>query len=264
MAVGSALLLLLLLLLPAPFRVSADSALEGSVQRAAAAPFAGFIAGSTIRPGTVVQAGTVLATLDDRDLKLDRLRWASERDRLDQRYRAALATHDRAEMSLVGAQLRQAEAQLALTEYKLARTNIVAPISGVVVSGDLSQVIGAPVEEGKVLFEVAPLEGYRVALRVEEKDIRYVRVGQKGAFAPTGLAGGTIPIVVTRLTAVATADEGNNYFRVEARVDGKPPHALRPGMEGVAKVTVGRESRLWIWTRGMRDWLRLFAWKWLP
>ena len=32
-----------------------------------------------------------------------------------------------------------------------------APIPGVIVSGDLSQAIGAPVERGQVLFELAPL-----------------------------------------------------------------------------------------------------------
>jgi len=262
---ASALIAALFLFLPgADFRISADSALEGSVQRAAAAPFAGFIASSEARPGTVVKAGQVLATLDDRDLKLDRLRWAGERDRLDQRYRAALGTHNRPEMSVLGPQLRQAEAQLALTEYKLARTRIVAPIDGIVVSGDLSQLVGAPIEEGKVLYEVAPLDSYRVALKVEEGDIRYLKPGQRGEFAPTGLAGGTIPFVVTRLTSVSSAEEGNNTFRVEARLRQAPAAGLRPGMEGVAKVHVGEASRFWIWTRGVRDWLRLFFWKWTP
>jgi multidrug efflux pump subunit AcrA (membrane-fusion protein) len=205
----------------------------------------------------------MLATLDDRDLRLDRLRWASERERLDRRYRAALAVHDRPEMVLVGAQLRQAEAQLALTEYKLARTRINAPIGGVVVSGDLSQLVGSPVEEGKVLFEVAPLDGFRIALQVEEGDIRYLAPGQRGVFAPTGLSGATVPFVVTRITSVASVEDGQNSFRVEARLDGRSV-GLRPGMEGVAKVTVGRASRLWTWTRGLRDWARLFAWRWLP
>jgi hypothetical protein len=60
------------------------------------------------------------------------------------------------------------------------------------------------------------------------------------------------------------ADEGRNVFRVEAVLDRSRAGALRPGMEGVAKIDVDHRTRFWIWTRGLRDWARLFAWKWLP
>jgi GAF domain-containing protein len=261
----AAVLLLLFLLLPiAQFRVSADAALEGRVQRAAAVPFSGYIARSHARAGDVVREGQVLATLDDRDLRLDRAKSIGQVQELDRRYREALANHKRAEMNLFGAQLRQAEAELRLIDYKLARTNITAPLSGVLVSGDVSQLVGTPVEEGEVLFEVAPLEGYRVAVQVEETDITYLRPGQTGRFAPTGLAGETVPFVISKLTSVTAAADGKNTFRVEAELGRDVPPSLRPGMEGVAKVTIDRRSRLWIWTRGIRNWLRLFAWRWLP
>jgi len=262
---GGALVLLVLLLLPiAQFRVSAEAALEGRVQRAAAVPFSGFIARSNARAGDIVQAGQVLAVLDDRDLKLEHARSLGEVSRLDRQYRQALAQHERAEMNLYGAQLRQADAQLRLIEYKLARVNIVAPIAGVLVSGDVSQLVGSPVEEGEVMFEVAPLGDFRVALQVEEGDISFLQPGQQGRFAPTGLAGRTVPFTVTKLTSVTANHDGKNVFRVEAELGQDAPGTLRPGMEGVAKVAIDRRSQLWIWTRGLRDWLRLFLWRWLP
>jgi multidrug resistance efflux pump len=262
--IGSVLLFLFLALPIAHFLVAADAALEGSIQRAAAAPFAGFIASSSARAGDVVAAGATLATLDDRELKLDQARWSGEVAQYDRRYREALAMHKRAEMNLYGAQLGQAQAQLALTNYKLARTRITAPIAGVVVSGDLSQLVGTPVEEGKLLFEVAPLDAFRVVLKVAESDISHIRAGQTGRFAPTGLAGSTVNFRVSKLTSVTATEEGKNVFRVEAELDRETAGALRPGMEGVAKIDVDRRSRLWIWTRGLRDWLRLFFWKWTP
>src|SRR3546814_6329120 len=82
------------------FQVRADAELEGQVQRAASAPFSGFIARSQARAGDVVKAGQVLATLDDRDLRVDRARALGEVQQLDRRYREALAKHERAEMSL--------------------------------------------------------------------------------------------------------------------------------------------------------------------
>lgn len=262
---GGALLLTILLLLPiAQFRVSADAALEGRVQRAASVPFSGFIARSNARAGDIVKTGQVLAVLDDRELRLEHARSIGEVRQLDRRYREALAKHERAEMNLFGAQLRQAEAELQLIEYKLARVNIAAPIEGVLVSGDVSQLVGSPVEEGEVMFEVAPLGDFRVSLQVEEGDISYLEPGQEGHFAPTGLAGRTVPFTITKLTSVTANQDGKNVFRVEAELDDSAPGTLRPGMEGIAKVEVDRRSRLWIWTRGLRDWLRLFLWKWLP
>ena len=264
LGIGALVLLLVLFVPIAQFQVRADAELEGQVQRAASAPFSGFIARSQARAGDVVRAGQVLATLDDRDLIVDRARALGEVQQLDRRYREALAKHERADMSLAGAQLRQAEASLRLIEYKLARTRIVAPLSGVLVSGDLSQKVGTPVEEGDVLFEVAPLGSFRVVLNVAEEDVNYLRPGQQGRFAPTGLAGETVPFTVRRITSVTANVDGENVFRVEAELAGDRRAVLRPGMEGVAKVKIDRRSNAWIWTRGLREWLRLFFWKWLP
>lgn len=261
----AALLLLLVLLVPlAQFRVSADAELEGRVQRAASVPFSGFIAQSHARAGDVVQQGQLLATLDDRDLRLDHARAQSEVQQLDRQYREALANHERSAMNLQGAKLGQAEAELRLIEYKLARTQIAAPLSGVLISGDVSQLVGTPVKEGEVLFEVAPLGDFRVVLHVEEGDVAYVRPGQQGRFAPTGLAGQTVPFTVTRITSVTSNQDGKNAFRVEAELGKDAPRALRPGMEGVAKVTIDRRANVWIWTRGLRNWFQLFLWKWTP
>jgi hypothetical protein len=262
---GLAIVLFVFLCLPiAQFRVSADAALEGRVQRAAAVPFSGFIARSQRRAGDIVEAGDVLARLDDRDLRLDRARAISEVQQSDRQYRKALANHERAEMNLYGAKLRQAQADLRLIEYKLERANIAAPIGGVLISGDVSQLVGSPVEEGEVLFEVAPLDDFRVVLQIDESDVSHVEIGQKGRFAPTGLAGRTVPFTVTKLTSVTSEEDGRNTFRIEAELAPGDREILRPGLEGVAKVDIDRRSRLWIWTRGLREWLRLFFWEWLP
>jgi hypothetical protein len=50
-------------------------------------------------------------------------------------------------------------------EEHLERAQLRAPFESLIVSGDLSQSIGAPVERGKVLFEVAPLEAIALSLR---------------------------------------------------------------------------------------------------
>jgi RND family efflux transporter MFP subunit len=247
----------------ATYRVSAKTVIEGAVQRAAVAPFDGYVAQSMVRAGDAVKQGDILCRLDDRDLKLERTRLLSEREQLVGKRRQAMASEDRAAMAVIAAQIEQSEAQLSLVQDKLARATLVAPFDGVVVSGDLSQLLGTPVEQGKMLFQVAPLDAYRVILEVDEADIDQVRPGQQGELALSGNPGHPLRIHVKQVTPVSTPQEGHNFFRVEARLDSPSAH-LRPGMEGVGKVTVGSRKLLWIWTHGLVDWLRLWAWKSLP
>ena len=245
------------------FRVSGKAVLEGSVQRAAVVPFDGFLAQALVRPGDVVRKGETLAVLEDRDLMLERTRWEIEVRKLQQKYRDAQSQHDRLAMQLVQAQTDQAQAQAALAADKLSRSRIGAAIDGFVVSGDLSQMLGAPVQQGKVLFEVAPLNSYRVVLHVDEEDIRHVSLGQQGELALTGAAGQTVPFRVSRLTSVAAAEEGRNFFRVEADLL-ENDLSLRPGMEGIGKIDIGQRSLLWVATRSLIERTRLFVWSWIP
>lgn len=245
------------------FRVAARAAIEGSVQRAAVAPFEGFIATAPARAGDVVEEGQVLASLDEREMRLEAARWRAEREQQLLRYQEALGRQDRAQARMLAAQVQQTEAQLALVEGKLARAQIRAPFRGIVVSGDLSQQLGAPVETGKVLFEIAPLEAYRVVLRVEERDLRYVREGQGGRLVLTGLAAESFPVRVAKVTPVANAQDGRNLFRVEAELE-EGAARLRPGMEGVAKLAVEDRPLVWIWTRSLVDWVRMSLWTWWP
>ena len=85
------------------------------------------------------------------------------------------------------------------------------------------------------------------------------RMTQRGRLTLAALPGQGFELAVQRIIPVSTSEEGRNFFRAEAHVE-SPPALLRPGMEGVAKIEVGRRSLLWIWTHGMIDWLRLWLW----
>jgi RND family efflux transporter MFP subunit len=245
------------------FKVSANSSVEGAVQRAITAPINGFVKEAPLRAGDTVKAGQVIGRFDDRDLKLERVKLLSQRDQYLQQYREAMAKHDRAQTAVVGAQVAQAQAQLALTEEQLARTEMVAPFDGFIVTGDLSQNLGSPVERGQVMFEVAPLDGYRVILHVDERDIGHVDVGQHGELAVASMPDTLFPFTVSSITPVNLAKEGRNSFRVEAQLE-HATERLRPGMEGVGKILIGERKLVWIWTHSLTDWLRLWAWTWLP
>ena len=246
------------------YRVSARMVMEASTKRAAVAPFNGYLREAPVRAGDVIEKGRVLAVLDDRELRLERSRWASQQEQYARQKDQALAARNAAGIGIATAQIQQAQAQMSLIDDQLRRTRVLAEFDGVVVTGDLSQSLGSPVERGQVLFEVAPLEAYRVVLQVDERDIGDVTVGGRGQLLLSASPAASIPFTVAKITPVSTAKDGRNYFRVEARLDETSPARLRPGLEGVGKLEVGRRSLAWIWLRPVIDWARLTLWTWLP
>ncbi len=244
-------------------RVAATAALEGTVERVAVAPEDGYVATASVRPGDVVKKGEVLATLDSKDLELERVKWTSQREQLTKEYREALAMAERSQVSILRARIEQSDAQIALLNEQLARTQILAPFDGVIVSGDLTRTLGSPVERGQVLYKIAPLNDYRVVLEVDERDFADVVLGQSGYLALAAAPNERLDITVNKITPVSTAEEGSNFFKIEASL-ANPPEHLRPGMQGVGKIEVGERRLIWIWTHRIVDWLRLWVWAWWP
>jgi multidrug resistance efflux pump len=243
------------------YQVTAHATLEGTVQRMVVAPRDGFIGTAEVTAGDIVETNQRLASLDDKDLQLDRLKWESEREQYLRKHRQRMAEGDRAETTILEAQIAEADAQLALVDEQLARGELRAPFGGVIVKGDLKHSLGAPVKRGDVLLEIAPLDSYRVIVDVDERDIAQVVNGQRGHMVLTALPQQPITLTIDKVTPVSTPAEGRNSFRVEAKLGQLLP-SLRPGMSGVAKIDIGPRKRIWIWTHALIDWVRMKTWPW--
>jgi multidrug efflux pump subunit AcrA (membrane-fusion protein) len=159
--------------------------------------------------------------------------------------------------------VEQSRAQLEQAEDRVNRSQILAPFSGVVVSGDLRQKLGSPVEKGQLLFQLAPLDSFRAILQIDERDIAFISPGQSGQLVLAGVLDEAETFKVRTITPVASAAEGKNYFLVESEIDNSGKR-LRPGMEGIGKISIDRRRLLWIWTRRLVDWAHITAWKWTP
>jgi len=201
--------------------------------------------------------------MDTRDLLLERQKVLSQGAQQESERRQAIAEGNRARAAILEAQGGQVRAQIALIDEQFARARLVAPFDAVIVKGDLSQSLGAAVERGNVLFELAPLDTYRVIMKVDERDVTDVAVGQSGRLALTSMPNDEIELVIDKITPVSVVDQGRNFFRVEARAKGAIDK-LRPGMEGVGKIQVGERRLIWIWTHKLVHWMRMWVWSWWP
>jgi hypothetical protein len=242
-------------------RVNAPATLQGEIRRSLVAPFDGYLLGEHARAGDKVRKDQVLAELDDSDLALEHLRWITTRRQRIAEYDRALASRNRADAKIVEAQMEQAAAQIELIGQQLKRARIRAPFDGHVVVGDLSQSIGSGVKRGDLLFEIAPLDAYRVTLAVAEDDVGEVAAGQKGSVLLASIPDEALPFTVTVVTPIAETRDGLHYFRVDARLD-RVLARLRPGMEGVGKIDIGERRLIWIHTHKLWNWLEFQAWSW--
>lgn len=244
-------------------RVRADATLEGRIQRAIVAPFDGYIKETFARAGEEVQEGDLVAQMEDNPLQIERLKWLSQQDEYKKQYRQELSVLNHSQAQIAQAKLAQAEAQIQLMEEKVKRSSLLSPLSGLIVSGDLSRSLGSPVEKGDILFEVAPLDEYRVALKIEEKDIAFVETGQLGELLLSSYPNHAIRFQLDRISSIYSQDEKQNWYRAEARLF-PSDFMLRPGMEGVAKIDAGDRSYFWIWCHKAMDKFNLWLWSWTP
>ena len=245
------------------YRVTAPANLEGRIQRAIVAPFDGYIAAAHARAGETVMAGDVIAELDTEELLLQQQRYAAEMNEYTRQYRKALSIRDKTQAHIFKSQVSQAEAQLNLLEKKIQRSALVSKLDGVIITGDLSRSMGAPVKTGDLLFEVAPLDEYRLVILVDEKQVVDVRESMTGALTLKALPGKTLNFVVHKVSPVFAEGENGIAYRVEARLV-EHHTGLRPGMEGVAKIDIEQRSFAWIYLHELFDLIRLWAWRWLP
>ncbi len=259
---AGALALLFLAVAPLEYEVGGRARVEGGLQRVVSAPTDGFLKAAHVRPGDRVKAGAALVDLVEGDLLLERERWSSQLAQHENAYAGAMAKSDRVGASTSMARVAEAQAQLALVQDQLARGRVTAPFDALVVQGDLSQSIGAPVRQGDALLTLASTDHYRVIVEIDEVDIARVHRGQAGRLALSSLPWDRQDIVVERLTPLARVVDGRNVFEVEARLS-DPMAELRPGLLGRAELVVGRMPPLWAWTRHTLDRIRLAYWSWL-
>ncbi len=242
------------------YRVSAPFIFEASIQQAVVAPFDSYIKSVHVDPSDTVNAGqTILGELETSDLRLELAALKAQQQGHRKQRAASMRDGKTAEAQMAEAQIDKLSAEIRLVESHIKQATLVAPISGSLVSEDLKRRMGAPVETGEVLFEIARIELLRAELYVPEESIALVNIGQAGELAAVGHPNRKIRFVVERITPLAEVVNQVNSFRVRARLLDRPKW-MRPGMEGLARIDVGKKRYVWIWTHRLTDWLRMKLW----
>ncbi len=242
------------------YKAEASFVLEGTERQVVPAPFDGYIKAVHVEVGDAITADqTSLAELDTVELRLRLAEAKAEKAGYLKQGAAAMRDGETAQAQIAQANADKAQAQIDLLTYMIGQATLISPLTGTLVEGDLKRQIGAPVKTGDVLFEVTPLDSLRAVLHVPEDQITDVSVGQEGYLATASYPAQRIRFVVEQVSPIAEVVKQENVFKVRAQLSEIPPW-MRPGMEGVAKVHIGKRSYAWIWTRKIVNWIRMKLW----
>ena len=242
------------------YRVEAPFVLKSDDVVYVSAPFDGFIDQVPIDVGDLVEPGDLLLSFDTRELLLQEATAIANQIRYEREAEQARAQRATADMMIAEALADQAGAQLALVRHFIERADVQAPFNGIVVEGDLQELLGTPTQKGDALFRIARTENLYIEMNLDERDAQDVSEESIGEIAFLTRPDLAFPIVVERTDPVTVTRDAENVFVVRANLAGEASDWWRPGMSGVAKINAGRRNVLWILTHRTIDFLRLYLW----
>jgi HlyD family secretion protein len=159
--------------------------------------------------------------------------------------RAAQAAVARAEQALAAAGRRVAQARAQATGARdlLDKTNITAPMDGIVSRLQVREgemvVIGIQNQPGTTLMTISDLSSINAEVKVAEADVLRLQTGQPARVTLDAVPDTTFPGQVVEIGASALPIQGTGAaareFRVVVRLDAAPP-SLRPGLTCDAEI----------------------------
>ena len=242
------------------YRAESSFVFESTIHQVVASPIDSFIKSVSVSPGNKVAAEkTILGELDTSELRLKLASLKAEQLGYQKKIAASIRDRQTVESQIAQAKYDKVAAEIRLLELNIRQATLRAPITGRIISEDLKRQIGAPVEKGQVLFEIAGIESLRAELYVPEDLIADVHEGQEGELAAVGHPEQRIRFVVEVINPMADVVNNHNVFKVRARlIDSR--EWMRPGMEGTARISLGRKGYAWLGSRRLINWLRMKLW----
>ena len=264
------LAVLALVVVPLKLRVAGNSSVIPAERRVVSAEVEGVVRRVLIHEGDVVSAGAPLAELDSSETRVA-LHRAQERLAIAQRDQSQAESHqDLAAANQARLHMEMEQAEVTLDEEKLARTHLVAPIAGVIVTPKVEEKTGRFLARGDPFCEVVAQDRMAAEVQVPETDLSLLRAGRPVALKLNAFPTDTFDGTVERVSAQTTPADGEQYFFVRVLFANPAGHA-RTGMVGRAKITSaggwfesGWYPSGYVLLRDPARWAWRKLWTWLP
>jgi GAF domain-containing protein/multidrug resistance efflux pump len=214
----------------------------------------------TIREGSRVRRGDVLAVLRATSLAADRQGIAADAVTADRLASLAASRGDAAEERLHRIRGEALRRELAILDEELSLTTVRAPAPGLVLTPRMEERTGTSLAEGDQLLLLGRTDTLELEFGVPQQDILRVRQGQTVRLRVDALPSRTFEGEVTSIAEMPIGREGTVEFPVRAAV-ANPDGLLKPDMSAHARILTDPASIVTRTLRGPFRWVRLMWWR---
>ncbi len=260
-AAAAAIVILFLAICPLPMRVEGDAVVDAQHLATVAAPVEGNVDKVYAHEGQRVAAGEILGSLND-------WQWRANLAAAEAKYQQALlameddlahgsprAGADRANVNFLRSEAAQARARLESAQLR-------SPIAGIVVTPNLENVAGQHLDAGAPFAQVLDINSAVVRIAIPEENAGLLHVGQPAAVKLDSYPQRTWHNSVSVVSPQAVSGDGERTFSVEVPVPNGDA-ALRSGMSGKGKVSIGYRPAGYVMLRRPALWLWQTLWNWI-
>jgi RND family efflux transporter MFP subunit len=252
---------LFLVLFPFPMRVDGNATTTAAHLAQVQPAVSGVVRQVYVREGQRVEAGQVLADLEDWDYRAALAAATAKYETASSEMNRALATNDSSEAGIQRAAAAYWGSEVERDKQRLERTHIRAPITGWVTTPHIEDFAGRRFAAGDTFAEIIDGLKSSVDVALDEEDVGLVRAGARGAIKlesfPNRTFRGDVSVVSPRSQV-----EGDKRFFFARITLPNADGLLRPGMQGRGKISVGWRPVGFVILRRPALWAYAKLWSW--
>ena len=230
---------------PVAHRIVCECTVEPVSKRICVSPYDGIISTAFAETGSEVCAGEVLAEMESREIRWELASLQARAAQSIKQRDTEMIAGNMLESQLADLELGQIQARNTMLRARLENKLIVAPISGVVLTGTMENMTNAAVRIGTPIYEIAPLDSMLVEVAVPESEVDYLNAGQSATITFHGGNRMQREGKIREVYPQAEIRGGQNVFVAILELDNSD-RRLRPGTNGIARVSAGTASVGWI------------------
>ncbi|MBX2867373.1 MAG: efflux RND transporter periplasmic adaptor subunit [Acidiferrobacterales bacterium] len=231
--------------IPVPHRISSDILIQPVAQRILSVPFDAILERVRVQPGDIVEAGDILAELDGQELQWNLETLQADLIRVKKQKDLKVAERDTQAAQLARLEMERIELEMNLITRRIENLKMVSPISGIVISGDVEKKQGSLVQQGKALFEVAPLDRVNAEIRIAAKSFPYVEGGLPVEIFIDAIPNENWQARLEKIQPRAVVVDSETVFIAPVTL-GNENKKIRPGMKGKASIVKDDKPLGWV------------------
>jgi len=232
--------LFLLMLVPVRLSITAPAEIVARKPVTISAPIEGILNDIVVRPGDMVRADEILATMDKTQLQ-------SQKDAADQAMRTAKTALSRTgleslrndekkvDLMRLRSEIKIKKIELDYASTLLKKTDIVAPKDGVIIFSDASNLRNKPVSTGEQIMMIADPNDYELLIRVPVQALLPMKTDENVDFYLNVRPFETNQATITSIGYQSSVDDdGLLTYKIRATMNGQ--NDMRIGWKGTAKI----------------------------